>query len=75
MHVVGLDVLPSSHGPGSVQVLSQLQGLVAKHIDLVQHMSALRGVTEHVTSKSALPFAHHKAQSLYSVELLDFRIL
>jgi len=38
-------------------------------------MSTLRGVTEHMTSNSAVPFANQKAESLYSVELLDFRII
>jgi len=58
-----------------MQVLSQLQSLVQKHVGHVQQMSLLRGITEHLTSKAAIPFANHKAESLYSVELLDFRIL
>jgi len=58
-----------------LQVLSQLKGLVQEHISLVQQMSTLRGVTEHMTSNSAVPYANQKAESLYSVELLDFRIM
>ena len=58
-----------------LQVISQLQGLVQKHIGLVQQMSVLRGITEHLTSKSAVPFANQQSDSLYSVEMLDFRIL
>ncbi|DBA75343.1 hypothetical protein WJX77_005717 [Trebouxia sp. C0004] len=60
--------------PASAKVLSQLKGLVQEHISLVQQMSTLRGVTEHMTSNSAVPFANQKAKLLYSVELLDFRI-
>lgn len=42
---------------------------------MVQQMSQLRGVTEHLTSKAPVPFADTQADSLYTVELLDFRIL
>jgi hypothetical protein len=59
---------------GVLQVLSQLKGLVQEHISLVQQLSTLRGVTEHMTSNSAVPFANQKADFLYTVELLDFRI-
>ena len=42
---------------------------------MVQQMSQLRGVTEHLTSKAPVPFADTQADSLYTVELLDLRIL
>lgn len=58
-----------------VQVLQRLQRLVAGHIGMLQQMSQLRGISEHLISKAPVPFADHQADSLYSVELLDFRIL
>ena len=58
-----------------LQVLKCLRQLVGSHISMVQQMSQLRGVTEHLTSKAPVPFADTQADSLYTVELLDFRIL
>ena len=58
-----------------MQVLNRLHQLVGSHISMVQQMSQLRGVTEHLTSKAPVPFADSQADSLYTVELLDFGIL
>lgn len=58
-----------------MQVLRRLRRLVESHFSMVQQMSQLRGVTEHLTSKAPVPFADCHADSLYTVELLDFRIL
>ncbi|KAL3134098.1 hypothetical protein ABBQ32_008522 [Trebouxia sp. C0010 RCD-2024] len=60
---------------GSVEILRHLRQLVGRHVSMVQQMSQLRGIMEHLTSKAPVPFADHQADSLYSVELLDFRIL
>ena len=57
-----------------LQVLRQLQDLVQIQIGSMQQISLLRGITEHLTSKATVPFANQQAASLYTIEMLDFRI-
>lgn len=56
------------------QVLIKLQKLVQQHVGFVKQMATLRGIAEHIISHAVLPYANQQADSLYSVELLDFRI-
>lgn len=57
-----------------MQVLARLQKLVQQHVAVTKQLATIRGIAEHITSHAVLPYANQQADSVYTVEMLDFRI-